>query len=240
MVEVRPAGAPAASGEPVVLDVQALGLREVNRTLKSLPDGASAVVTNPRGTHNIAVGLFNRIHVTIEGHCGHYIAGLCDGPDVTVHGSAGWAVGENLMSGTVRVSGNASERAGSSAHGGRIFVAGNTSSRAGISLKGGTVVIAGDAGSMTAFMAQAGTVLIGGDVGDGLGDSLYEAVVYVGGRIGSLGADARVEDLTEADVARVTELVRDGGFDHIDPQNVTRVASARTLYNFDALKDQKY
>ena len=31
-----------------------------------------------------------------------------------------------------------------------------------------------------------------------------------------------------------------GGFDHVEPENVTRVASARGLYNFDALKDQKY
>ena len=58
-------------------------------------------------------------------------------------------------------------------------------------------MIAGEAGHMTAFMAQAGTMLIGGDVGDALGDSLYEAVIYVGGSIRSLGADARVEDLTD-------------------------------------------
>jgi glutamate synthase domain-containing protein 3 len=93
---------------------------------------------------------------------------------------------------------------------------------------------------MSAFMAQAGTMLVGGDVGDSLGDSLYEAVVYVGGRIHSLGADARVEDLTEDDVARVAELVALSGFAHIEPLNVTKVASAKLLYNFDALKNQSY
>ena len=35
-------------------------------------------------------------------------------------------------------------------------------------------------------------------------------------------------------------LAQQAGFDHIEPENVTRVASARGLYNFDALKDQKY
>ena len=29
-------------------------------------------------------------------------------------------------------------------------------------------------------------------------------------------------------------------FDHVDPQNVSRVASAKQLYNFDALKGQSY
>ena len=40
----------------------------------------------------------------------------------------------------------------------------------------------------------------------------------------------------------VKALAELGGasFGHVQPENVTRVASARGLYNFDALKDQKY
>jgi methylamine---glutamate N-methyltransferase subunit B len=83
-------------------------------------------------------------------------------------------------------------------------------------------------------------MLIGGDAGNALGDSLYEAVIYVAGKISSLGSDARVEELTEADVRVVKDLAKLGGFDHVDPENVSRVASARELYNFDALKDQSY
>jgi methylamine---glutamate N-methyltransferase subunit B len=95
---------------------------------------------------------------------------------------------------------------------------------------------------MSGFMAQAGVMLIGGDAGDALGDSLYEAVIYVAGKIASLGSDARIEELTEADVRAVKALAELGGdgFGHVQPENVTRVASARGLYNFDALKDQKY
>ena len=93
---------------------------------------------------------------------------------------------------------------------------------------------------MSGFMAQAGTLLVAGDAGESLGDSLYEAVIYVGGRIRSLGADARVEELNAQDVARVAELVRLSGFAHVSPEDVKKVASARHLYNFDALKDQKY
>jgi glutamate synthase domain-containing protein 3 len=93
---------------------------------------------------------------------------------------------------------------------------------------------------MSGFMAQAGTILVGGNAGHALGDSLYEAVIYVAGQAASLGSDARIEALTDEDVRVVKELVKLGGFDHIEPENVTRIASARELYNFDALKDQKY
>jgi hypothetical protein len=38
----------------------------------------------------------------------------------------------------------------------------------------------------------------------------------------------------------VRSLAERAGFDHVSPENVTRVASAKHLYNFDALKEQKY
>lgn len=226
--------------ETLTLDCRELSNREINSALGSLPAGSVAHIVEPWGRHNLAVGLTNRIDVRIDGDAGYFIGGLGDGPDVTVDGFVGWSVAENLMSGTVRVRGNASECAGASAHGGLIIVEGDASSRAGISLKGGTIVVGGDVGHMSGFMAQAGTILIGGDAGHALGDSLYETVVYVAGKIASLGSDARVEDLTEDDIAAVERLVKTAGFDHVDPQNVTRVASAKQLYNFDALKGQSY
>lgn len=224
----------------VSLSCDELSTREISHALRELPDGSRVTIYEPKGRHNLAVGLTNRIDITIDGNAGYFIGGLGDGPDITVNGFVGWSVGENLMSGTVRVRGNASECAAATAHGGVVIVEGDASSRAGISLKGGTLAVAGDVGHMSAFMAQAGTILVGGDAGEALGDSLYETVIYVGGKIRSLGSDARVEDLTEEDVASVTELVRVCGFDHIDPESVTRVASARQLYNFDALKAQRY
>jgi glutamate synthase domain-containing protein 3 len=217
-----------------------LSVREINAILRDLPDGATVRITEPRGRHNLAVGLRCHVTVTIAGNAGYFIGGLCDGPDITVEGFVGWSVGENLMSGTVRVRGNASECAAASAHGGLVVIEGDASSRAGISLKGGTLAVAGDVGHVSGFMAQAGTIFIGGDAGESLGDSLYEAVIYVGGKIRSLGSDARVEELGPGDVAQVRDLVEQTGFGHISPEDVTRVASAKQLYNFDALKDQKY
>jgi methylamine---glutamate N-methyltransferase subunit B len=217
-----------------------MSVREINTVLRGLPDGTAVRITQPRGRHNLVVGISGQLDITIAGNAGYFIGGLCDGPAVTVAGFVGWSVGENLGSGTIRVQGNASECVGASARGGLIVIEGDASSRAGISLKGASIAIAGDVGHMTGFMAQAGTILVGGDAADSLGDSLYETVIYVGGKIRSLGSDARVEDLTAADVARVRELAEAAGFSHILPENVTRVASAKSLYRFDALKDQRY
>lgn len=224
----------------VTLSCAELTTRQINIALAELPDGSEATITDPQGRHNLAVGLTNRITIDIDGNAGYFIGGLSDGPDVIVNGFVGWSVAENLMSGVVRVRGNASECSGASSHGGTLIIEGDASSRTGISLKGGTVLVAGDVGHMSGFMAQAGTMLVGGDAHESLGDSLYEAVIYVAGSIASLGSDAQIEELTDADVTHVEALVAKAGFDHVDPQNVKRVGSARQLYNFDALKEQRY
>lgn len=222
------------------LDLDTATTREVNRALRGLAPGARALVRNPRGRHNLAVGLDAGIDVSIDGPVGYYVSGLGKVATVRVAGPAGPGAGENLMSGLLDIDGDASSALAASARGGTVVVRGNASLRAAISLKGATVLVAGDVGSFCGFLAQAGTVLIGGDTGPDLGDSLYEAVFYVGGSIAGLGTDARVEDLTAADVELVTELVRRHGFDHIDPQNVTRVASAKQLYHFDTAHTGAY
>jgi methylamine---glutamate N-methyltransferase subunit B len=221
--------------EPLSCD--ALSTRAVNHELRALPDGGAAHVVDPRGRHNLAVGIPSQIAVTIDGNAGYFLGGLCGasdgtGPDIVVNGFVGWSVGENLMGGSIRVQGSASQSAGSSARGGRIVIEGDASLRAGISLKGATLAIAGDAGAMSGFMAQSGVILIGGNAGHGLGDSLYEAVIYVAGSIASLGADAVVEEMTDDDLLAVKELLEETGFDHIEPTRVTKVTSARQLYHF--------
>ena len=232
---------PDALATPVTeLDCASMTTREVNAALRELPPGSTARIVNVQGRHNVAVGLSHHLDIEIDGHAGYFIGALGDGPSITVNGFVGWSLAENLMSGTVRVLGNASECCGATSHGGAIIVHGDASSRAGISLKGAELAIGGDVGHMSGFMAQAGTLLVGGDAGEALGDSLYEAVIYVGGKVRCLGADTRVKDLNDADVLVVKELVAASGFDGIDPQNVTKVASAKTLYNFDALKNQSY
>jgi glutamate synthase domain-containing protein 3 len=227
------------------LSCEELGTRGVNQRLKTLEEPASVNVTHPRGRHNLAVGLTAEISISVDGNAGYFLGGLGGdrrgrGPQIDVHGFVGWSVGENLMGGVIRVRGSASQSAGASARGGLIMIEGDASLRAGISLKGATVAIAGDAGAMTGFMAQAGTILIGGNTGHGLGDSLYEAVIYVAGTVASLGADAVVQEMTDDDVLEVKRLVERTGFDHIEPDRVTKVASARQLYHFSTHNHSAY
>ena len=196
-------------------------------------------VLNPDGAHSIAVGINAPVKVDIRGHAGYYCAGMNKFADLTVHGNVGWGVAENMMSGSVRVMGFASESAGASGHGGLLVIEGDASLRCGISMKGIEIVVGGRVGDFSAFMAQAGTLVVCGDAGDALGDSLYEAVIYVRGKIKSLGADARVEPMTEQDYDKLGVLLKRAGFNH-DPKEFKRVASARSLYHWNADADQEY
>ncbi|NTV11956.1 MAG: protein glxC, partial [Zoogloea sp.] len=151
-------------------------------------------------------------------------------------------VGENMMSGVVHVKGFASNGAGASAHGGLLVIDGDAGLRCGISLKGGDIVVGGSVGSFSAFMAQAGRMVICGDAGDALGDSLYEAVLYVRGNIKSLGADAQIEPMADADFDALRELLDKAGpaFAGFKPQDFKRVASKRELYYWNADANQEY
>lgn len=223
-------------------DLATTSLRDLNQFLHhGARDGKTGRVTvlNPDGAHNIAVGLDCPVEVEVHGHAGYYAGGMNKTATVTIFGSAGTGVAENMMSGKVHVKGFASNGAGASAHGGLLVIDGDAGLRCGISLKGGDIVVGGSVGSFSAFMAQAGRMVICGDAGDALGDSLYEAVLYVRGSIKSLGADAQIEPMSEADLATVAGLLSEAGMNH-DPAEFKRIASKRELYHWNADANQEY
>ena len=233
---------PASAAAVREFDLASVTLRELNRFLHqdAVAAGVRRVrVLNPDGAHSIACGLNAELEVEVDGHAGYYLAGMNQLASVTVNGNAGPGVGENMMSGLVRVRGYASTAAGASAHGGCLVIEGDASLRCGISLKGGDIVVGGGVGSFSAFMAQAGRIVICGDAGDALGDSLYEAVIYVRGSVKSLGADARFEPMAPADLAAVAELLAIAGLKHA-PGDFRRVASAKSLYHWNADANQEY
>ena len=229
-------------GKATVLDLAKQSLREVNSVLHG--DAAQLaskhlLVLNPAGHHSVAVGMNAPAHVEIQGHAGYYAAGMNRQAEITIHGNAGCGVAENMMSGIVRVCGNASTCAGASAHRGLLVIDGDASSRCGISLKGADIVVGGSVGHMSGFMAQAGRLVVCGDAGTGLGDSLYEAVIYVRGQLFELGADAQEEPMTDDDIRQLADLLNRTQLKH-DPQEFKRVASARTLYHWNADAAQEY
>jgi glutamate synthase domain-containing protein 3 len=228
--------------ESVIFDLEKSSVRELNQYLHGDANtlaGQQVTVTSPDGAHNIAVGVDADVCIAIDGHAGYYAAGMNKRATVVIEGSAGTGVAENMMSGKVHVRGFASNAAGASAHGGVLIIDGDAGLRCGISLKGGDIVVGGSVGSFSAFMAQAGHLVICGDAGDALGDSLYEAVLYVRGKVKSLGADAQFEPMTDADLEVLAKLLDTAGFDY-DPRSFKRIASARTLYHWNADANQEY
>ncbi|HQU45794.1 MAG TPA: hypothetical protein PK867_23470 [Pirellulales bacterium] len=216
------------------IDLARWSVRELNQFLHhELPrsEVEKIEVLHPNGQHNLAVGVDWPVEIDIRGHAGYFIAGMNKQARVTIHGNVGWSVAENIMSGTVRVRGSASECAGASGHGGLVVIEGNASSRCGISLKGCDIVVGGNVGHVSAFMAQAGRMVVCGHAGAGLGDSLYEAVIYVRGKLHGLGADAREEEMTDADRRQVADLLARAAID-CDSNEFKRIASARTLYHW--------
>ena len=218
----------------LTIDLARWSVRELNEFLhRELPRSKIQRIEllHPNGQHNLAVGVDWPVEIDIRGHAGYFIAGMNKQARVTVHGNVGWSVAENIMSGMVRVRGSASECAAASGHGGLVVIEGNASSRCGISMKGCDIVVGGNVGHVSAFMAQAGRLVVCGDAGAGLGDSLYEAVIYVRGKLHGLGADAREEEMTEADRSAVAALLARAAID-CEPREFKRIASARTLYHW--------
>lgn len=216
------------------VDLATSSIRDLNQALhdqKATTSEKEWVVTNPKGVHNIAVGLDADIAVDVEGHAGYFCAGMNQLATVTIHGNAGQGVAENMMSGVVRVKGDASQAAGATAQGGLLVVEGNAGARCGISMKGVDIVVKGSVGHMSCFMGQSGSLVVCGDAGEALGDSLYEVHIYVKGTVKSLGADCVEKEMREEHITELKGLLETAGVDE-NPLEFTRYGSARQLYTF--------
>jgi glutamate synthase domain-containing protein 3 len=216
------------------LDLEQMGLRQVNRTLQRAAAGDSFAIHNPSGLHAIAAGLRSDVAVDVIGHAGYYCAGMNQAATVRVHGNVGVGVAENMMSGRVEVTGSAGQAAAATAHGGLLVVRGDAAARCAISLKGADVVVCGSVGHAGAFMAQAGRVVVLGDAGPGLGDSIYEARLYVRGTVGDLGADCIEKPMRDEHLSELASLLADAGVSGVAPGELRRYGSARGLYHWHA------
>lgn len=219
-----------------VIDLLETSLRDLNSQLHKVGPGANDLhfeVTNPDGSHSVAVGVDQPVTIDVRGSVGYYCAGMNDGGAITVHGSAGPGVAENMMSGTVVIEGDASQYAGATGRGGLLVIKGNAASRCGISMKGIDIVVHGSIGHMSAFMGQSGHLVVLGDAGEALGDSLYEAKLFVRGSVKSLGSDCIEKELRPEHLTKLAELLEKAGVTDVKPEEFKRYGSARKLYNFN-------
>jgi methylamine---glutamate N-methyltransferase subunit B len=221
------------------LDAAELGAREINLKLRELmSQGYGAIrIRNPGAKSGIAVGILNRLNLTIEGSLGYFGCGLIDGPNVRINGRVGWSCAENMMAGTVVIAKNAGSTFGAALRGGDLVCRGDVGARTGIDMKGGTIIVGGRTGAFTGFMMQRGRMIILGDAGKNLGDSMYDGTIYVGGKIASLGVDAIPAEMTEHEIAWLTrkldlyDLKAPGGV-----RNLQKISAGKQLWNYDNLE----
>jgi methylamine---glutamate N-methyltransferase subunit B len=220
-------------------DAAAMTTSEINLKLRELmrQGFGSIVMKNPGAKHALAVGILNRLNLTIEGSLGYFGCGLIDGPNIRIKGRVGWSCAENMMAGTVFIEKNAGSTFGAAMRGGDLVCKGDVGARVGIDMKGGTIIIGGRAGAFCGFMMQRGRMVILGDAGKNLGDSMYDGTIYVGGKIAGLGVDAVPAEITELEAQWLERKLKMYGL--AAPRgvkNMQKIAAGRQLWNYDNLE----
>ena len=221
------------------LDAAAMTPSEVNLKLRELMTQGfgTIVMKNPGAKHSLAVGILNRLNLTIEGSLGYFGCGLIDGPNIRIKGRVGWSCAENMLAGTVVIEKNAGSTFGAALRGGDLVCKGDVGARVGIDMKGGTIIIGGRAGAFCGFMMQRGRMVILGDAGKNLGDSMYDGTIYVGGKIAGLGVDAVPAEMTDLDVQWLERKLKMYGL--AAPRgvrNMRKISAGRQLWNYDNLE----
>jgi glutamate synthase domain-containing protein 3 len=220
-------------------DAGPLSTSEINLKLRELMSQGygSIVMKNPGAKHSLAVGILNRLNLTIEGSLGYFGCGLIDGPNIHITGRVGWSCAENMLAGTVLIDKNAGSTFGAALRGGDLVCKGDVGARMGIDMKGGTILVGGRAGAFCGFMMQRGRMVILGNAGKNLGDSMYDGTIYVGGKIDGLGVDAVPAEMTDLDVQWLERKLKKYGLEAPKgAKNMQKICAGRQLWNYDNLE----
>ena len=220
-------------------DAGPLSTSEINLKLRELMSQGygSIVMKNPGAKHSLAVGILNRLNLTIEGSLGYFGCGLIDGPNIHIKGRVGWSCAENMLAGTVLIDKNAGSTFGAALRGGDLVCKGDVGARVGIDMKGGTILIGGRAGAFCGFMMQRGRMVILGNAGKNLGDSMYDGTIYVGGKLDGLGVDAVPAEMTDLDVQWLERKLKKYGLEAPKgAKNMQKICAGRQLWNYDNLE----
>ena len=186
----------------LVVDASGRDLRSVSTELKAAVVKGPVIVQKAAHLHGLAAG-FKSGQVIVEGDSGDYLGVLNDGATILVEGNAGRYLADNMTRGTVIVEGDAGYGVGQYCYGGAVVIRGNAGDFTAVMNKGATIIIGGNVGDEAATYMLAGDVVIVGNAGKNLGNYLIRGNIYVGGTWESLGHNTLLEEMTEADLAKL-------------------------------------
>ncbi|MBT6095267.1 MAG: glutamate synthase [Rhodospirillaceae bacterium] len=190
------------------IDLAKIAVREANELIRDFGTNRENVeILNPDAKHHIGVGLVDPIRVLVRGSAGYFCAGLTDNATFEIENNVGWGLADNMLGGTVVVHGNAGAIAAVAIRGADVVVHGNVGSRAGQVMKSGNLLCRGNANFMAGYMMYGGRIIILGESGEKVGQDMTGGTIYVAGNVSSLGTDAHVVDLPEAERDEILALL---------------------------------
>ena len=184
------------------IDAKRKELKTVNRALKQSLNGQPVAVKNAGRVHGLAAGLHHG-ELIVQGTAGDYLGVLNAGATITVTRNAGKYVADNMTAGTVVIQGSAEYGTAQYCYGGTVVVRGDAGDFTATMNKGATIIVCGNVGDEAGTYMLKGDLIVVGNAGANFANYLIRGSVYLGGECKSLGHNARIEPLTEADVAKL-------------------------------------
>ncbi len=186
----------------LVVDAKGRELRSVSQELKGAVGKEPVIIQEAAHLDGLMAG-FDAGQVTIGGDGGDYLGVLNDGATIRVMGNAGRYLADNMTRGMVIVEGSAGDAVGPYCYGGTIVVGGNAGDFTAVMNKGATIIVQGNVGDEVATYMLDGDLVIVGDAGRNLGNYLIRGSIYIGGKWESLGHNTALEEMTDADIAKL-------------------------------------
>lgn len=183
------------------IDAKNKDLKALNSALKKL-DGIPVQVKNAEHVHGIAAGLKHG-EIIIEGDAGDYLGVLNAGATIKVTKNAARYVADNMTAGTVIIEGNADYGVGQYCYGGTIVVRGNVGDFTAVMNKGAAIIVGGNVGNEVATYMLKGDMVVVGNAGENFANYLIRGNVYIGGKWKSIGANTKIEPLTDEDISKL-------------------------------------
>ena len=225
-------------GPVAFIDGKGVYYKTLNEQVREeIEAGATRVVLdNVIGQRYIGTGFtYQGVTVVINGVPGNDLAAFMNGPTLIVNDNAQDGVANTMNSGLVVVNGDAGDVLGYGMRGGSVYVRGSVGYRVGIHMKAfgerKPLIVVGEHARdyLGEYMAGGEIVVLGlgGDegpvVGSYVGTGMHAGVMYLRGEVAEhqLGKEVRTAPPTDADWARIQEIVNDYCVVmEIDPGNV--------------------